>query len=325
MSEVSGAVSVSVLGAGAFGTALACALSDRVVTLWARDPDAAETMRATRENTRRLPGVTLRDTVIVTSELGDALAPVMLLAMPMQTLAQFVSERREMLRGRALIACCKGVDLQTGRGPARVLADALPEATVGVLTGPSFAADIGRGLPTALTLACADEAAGEALQAALSAPALRLYRTADVAGAELGGALKNVIAIAAGVCIGAGLGDSARAAIMTRGYAEMLRFAAARGARAVTLAGLSGLGDLVLTCTSEKSRNYRFGLALGAGAEFDAGTTVEGVATARALARAAVDEGIDMPVTAMIAAVIDGRLTIDQAREALLSRPLKEE
>ena len=325
MSDASGQVSVSVLGAGAFGTALACALSDRVVTLWARDADAAADMRAARENTRRLPGVTLRDTVIVTSELGDALAPVILLAMPMQTLATFVSDRREMLRGRALIACSKGVDLETGRGPARVLADALPEATVGVLTGPSFAADIGRGLPTALTLACADEAAGEALQAALSAPALRLYRTADVAGAELGGALKNVIAIAAGVCIGAGLGDSARAAIMTRGYAEMLRFAAARGARAETLAGLSGFGDLVLTCTSEKSRNYRFGLSLGEGAEFDAGTTVEGVATARALARSAAEEGVDMPVTTMIAAVIDGRLTIDQAREALLSRPLKEE
>ena len=316
---------VSVLGAGAFGTALACALSDRVVTLWARDPAAAEAMRAARENTRRLPGVPLRDTVMVTSELGDAMAPVVLLSMPMQQLARFVAEHREMLRGRALVACSKGVDLDSGRGPARVIADTLPEATVAVLTGPSFAADIGRGLPTALTLACADDAAGAALQHALSAPALRLYRTNDVAGAELGGALKNVIAIAAGVCIGAGLGDSARAAIMSRGYAEMLRFAAARGARAETLAGLSGLGDLVLTCTSEKSRNFRFGLALGAQQEFDAGTTVEGVATARALARSAAAEGLDMPITTMISAVIDGQLTVTQARDALLSRPLKEE
>ncbi|NYS25825.1 NAD(P)-dependent glycerol-3-phosphate dehydrogenase [Rhodobacteraceae bacterium 2376] len=316
---------VSILGAGAFGTALACALSDRVVTLWARDPAAAEAMRTTRENARRLPGVTLRDTVMVTSELGDAMAPVLLLAMPMQKLAGFVTDHQEMLQGRALVVCSKGVDLATGRGPARVIADALPQATVAVLTGPSFAADIGRGLPTALTLACADTEAGAALQHALSAPALRLYRTHDVAGAELGGALKNVIAIAAGVCIGAGLGDSARAAIMSRGYAEMLRFAAARGAMAETLAGLSGLGDLVLTCTSEKSRNFRFGLALGAQQEFDAGTTVEGVATARALARSAAAEGVDMPITTMISAVIDGKLTVDQARDALLARPLKEE
>ncbi len=316
---------VSVLGAGAFGTALACALSDRVVTLWARDPDAARTMQERRENTRRLPGVPLRDTVIVTSELGDALAPVMLLALPMQQLAGFVRDRADLLAGRALVVCCKGVDLKTGRGPARLVADAFPQGTVAVLTGPSFAADIGRGLPTALTLACADETAGIALQHALAAPALRLYRTIDVAGAELGGALKNVIAIAAGICIGAGLGDSARAAIMTRGYAEMLRFAAARGAQPETLAGLSGLGDLVLTCTSDKSRNYRYGLALGRGEDFDQTTTVEGMATARALARSARDEGLDMPVTTTIAAIVDGRLTVDQARDALLSRPLKEE
>lgn len=322
---MSAAQTVAILGAGAFGTALACALSDRPVALWARDPKTARAIRAARQNARYLPGVTLPDTVTVTSDLALALAPVVLLTMPMQSLAQFVVENGRLLQGRALIACCKGVDLGSGRGPARVLADAVPQAIVGVLTGPSFAADIGRGLPTALTLACADRDAGKALQHALSAPALRLYRTTDVAGAELGGALKNVIAIAAGVCIGAGLGDSARAAIMTRGYAEMLRFAAARGARADTLAGLSGLGDLVLTCTSEKSRNYRFGKALGAGAAFDAGITVEGLATARALARAAEAEGIDMPVTCVIAAVIDGRLTIDQAREALLSRPLKEE
>lgn len=316
---------VAILGAGAFGTALACALSDRNVTLWARDRSAAETMRHARENRRRLPGVRLHDGVNVTSELGDAMAPVVLLALPMQQLGAFVQENREILRGRALVACCKGVDLDSGRGPARLIADCFPQDTVAVLTGPSFAADIGRGLPTALTLACADETAGRTLQHALSAPALRLYRTVDVAGAELGGALKNVIAIAAGVCIGAGLGDSARAAILTRGYAEMLRFAAARGARPETLAGLCGLGDLVLTCTSEKSRNFRYGLALGAGTGFDAEVTVEGVATARALARSARAEHIEMPVTATVAAVIDRQLTVEQARDALLARPLKEE
>lgn len=316
---------ISVLGAGAFGTALACAMSDQIVTLWARDPQQAADMASRRENVARLPGVVLRDTVIVTSELGDAMAPVVLLAMPMQQVAGFVRDHRDMLAGRALVACSKGVDLRTGMGPARLIAEALPGATVAVLTGPSFAADIGRGLPTALTLACADDTAGRALQHALLAPALRLYRTTDVAGAELGGALKNVVAIAAGVCIGAGLGDSARAAILTRGYAEMTRFAASRGARPETLAGLSGLGDLVLTCTSEKSRNFRFGIALGAGGSFDTATTVEGAATARAVAALAAREGLDLPVTEMVAALLDGAITINEARDALLRRPLKEE
>ncbi|MDM7255294.1 MAG: NAD(P)H-dependent glycerol-3-phosphate dehydrogenase, partial [Paracoccus sp. (in: a-proteobacteria)] len=192
------------------------------------------------------------------------------------------------------------------------------------LTGPSFAADIARGLPTALTLAGADAEAGEALQEALSTPTIRLYRTTDVAGAELGGALKNVIAIAAGAAIGAGLGDSARAAIVTRGFAEMTRFATARGARAETLAGLSGLGDLVLTCTSDLSRNFRFGQALGEGAPFDPSITVEGAATARAVSRIAPDTGVDMPISTMVAALSDG-LPVHEAMRALLSRPLKEE
>ncbi|SDW20983.1 NAD(P)H-dependent glycerol-3-phosphate dehydrogenase [Roseicitreum antarcticum] len=316
---------VAILGAGAFGTALACAMSDRVVTLWARDREQAADIQARRENTRRLPGVHLRDTVMVTSELGDAMADTILLALPMQKLAGFVADHAAMLRGRRLVACCKGVDLQRGIGPAQVIEQALPGAVTAILTGPSFAADIGRGLPTALTLACADDAAGAELQEQLSAPALRLYRTTDVTGAELGGALKNVIAIAAGIVMGAGMGDSARAALMTRGFAEMVRLAESAGAQAETLSGLSGFGDLVLTCCSDKSRNYRYGFALGAGTEFDTTTTVEGAATAHAVARLAREKGIDMPLTTMIAAVIDGKVTVDQARDALLSRPLKEE
>lgn len=317
--------SVAILGAGAFGTALACAMSDRMVTLWARDADQAADIQARRENTRRLPGVHLRDTVLVTSELGDAMAQTVLLALPMQILAGFVTDHAEMLRGKTLVACCKGVDLQRGIGPAQVIEQALPGAMMAILTGPSFAADIGRGLPTALTLACADDAVGAELQEQLSAPALRLYRTTDVTGAELGGALKNVIAIAAGIVMGAGMGDSARAALMTRGFAEMVRFAESSGAQGETLSGLSGFGDLVLTCCSDKSRNYRYGFALGAGTEFDTTTTVEGAATARAVAKLARDRGLDMPLTTMVAAVIDGRVTVEQARDALLSRPLKEE
>ena len=202
---------------------------------------------------------------------------------------------------------------------------ACPGATVAVLTGPSFAADIARGLPTALTLACADAAAGQRLQHALATPALRLYRTTDVTGAELGGALKNVIAIAAGAAIGAGLGDSARAAIVTRGFAEMARFAAARGADPDTLAGLSGLGDLILTATSAQSRNFRFGVALGQGAPFDPAITVEGAATARAVAGIAARGGIEMPISALVAGLAEGAIGVKQAMDQLLARPLKEE
>jgi glycerol-3-phosphate dehydrogenase (NAD(P)+) len=194
-----------------------------------------------------------------------------------------------------------------------------------VLTGPGFAGDLAAGLPTALTLACADEAEGARLQAALSTRALRLYRTTDVAGAELGGALKNVIAIAAGAAMGAGLGLSARAAIVTRGQAEMVRLAVALGGRAETLAGLSGLGDLVLTCTSERSRNTRFGMALARGEAVDPAVTVEGAATALAAARLAAATGVDMPITATVAALVEGRTTLAQAMADLLSRPLTTE
>jgi glycerol-3-phosphate dehydrogenase (NAD(P)+) len=222
-----------------------------------------------------------------------------------------------------LVACCKGIDLATLRGPLALIEARRPAAQVAVLTGPSFAADIARGLPTALTLATAGE--GKALQDLLSTPTLRLYRTDDVRGAELGGALKNVIAIAAGTVIGAGLGDSARAALMTRGYAEMVRLAMALGARAETLAGLSGLGDLVLTCTSTQSRNFRYGVALGKGEGFDPAVTVEGVATAHAVRQLAGGLGVDMPVTAMVDALALGQITLNDAIGQLMLRPLKQE
>lgn len=312
---------IAVAGAGAFGTALAVALGreGRAVTLWARDlGDMAET----RRNARYLPGVELPETVTVTanSDVFDR-AEVVLLAVPMQALDGFLERHGAALDGKSLVACCKGVDMATLQGPSAVIAARCPKARVAVLTGPSFAADIARGLPTALTLAGADEA----LQARLSTPSLRLYRSADVVGAELGGALKNVMAIAAGVVMGAGLGDSARAALMTRGFAEMQRFALAKGARVETLAGLSGLGDLILTCTSAQSRNFRFGEALGREVAFDPAVTVEGAATARAVARMAVRDGIDMPITQMIAALMAQEMTLRQVIQALMSRPLKEE
>ncbi len=319
---------IAVLGAGAFGTALAVALArsgDRI-GLWARDAVQADQMRRSRSNERRLPGVALPESVSVSAEIGDfADAKTLLIALPMQQLAAFVATESQALSGKVLVACAKGIDLATGRGPVAILSGGLTDRCPAVLTGPSFAADIARGLPTALTLACADDALGQQLQDQLSTPVLRLYRTTDTTGAELGGALKNVMAIAAGTVIGAGLGDSARAALMTRGFAEMGRLATALGARPETLGGLSGLGDLILTCTSDQSRNFRFGRALGAGEPFDTTVTVEGAATAKAAARLARDRQIDMPICEMVAALVDRRIAVGEAVAALLARPLKRE
>ncbi|MGQ0609696.1 MAG: NAD(P)H-dependent glycerol-3-phosphate dehydrogenase [Paracoccaceae bacterium] len=313
---------IGVVGAGAFGTALAVTLAreGRAVTLWARSAEDAAAMTRTRINARRLPGVDLPEGVRITADLADlAGARAVLLALPMQALGGFLAASPP--RAPDLVACCKGIDLGTLSGPTALIRRHVPGARASILTGPSFAADLARGLPTALTLAGGDEA----LQRLLSGPSLRLYRTDDVIGAELGGALKNVIAIAAGVVIGAGLGESARAALMTRGYAEMTRLARSLGARPETLAGLSGFGDLVLTCTSAQSRNFSYGRALGAGQDFDPTVTVEGAATARAVARLARNRAVEMPLTTMIAALIDGQTNLSQAITALMSRPLKEE
>lgn len=317
---------IGIAGAGAFGTALAVALANggREVRLWARDAARVQAMRETRRNEGALPGVDLPPNVSAHSDIGEVCGgEALLLATPMQALGALLDQWPESDARQPLVACCKGVDLGTLRGPVAVIEARRPGATAAILTGPSFAADIARGLPTALTLATTGD--GEALQGLLSTPTLRLYRTDDVVGAELGGALKNVVAIAAGVVIGAGLGDSARAALMTRGYAEMVRLAEALGARAETLAGLSGLGDLVLTCTSAQSRNFRFGCALGRGEAFDPLVTVEGVATARAVVRLAEARRVEMPVTGMVDALASGRTLLKDAIGQLMSRPLKQE
>jgi glycerol-3-phosphate dehydrogenase (NAD(P)+) len=317
---------IGIAGAGAFGTALAVALAKggREVRLWARDPDHVRHMRETGRNDTALPGVDLPKNVSIHAEIEEICnGQALLLSMPMQALGGALNTWAQIDGRQPLVACCKGVDLTTLRGPVAVIEAMRPGAQVAILTGPSFAADIAKGLPTALTLATTGD--GEALQETLSTPTLRLYRTDDVIGAELGGALKNVIAIAAGTVIGAGLGDSARAALMTRGYAEMVRLAEALGARAETLAGLSGFGDLVLTCTSAQSRNFRYGCALGKGETFDPKITVEGVATARAVVKLAQGLGIDMPVTAMVNALALGRIALNDAIGLLMSRPLKQE
>ena len=317
---------IGIAGAGAFGTALAVSLArdGRDVRLWARDPAKRDAMRKSRMATS-LPDVALPDQIRITDDLQDlAGAGKVLLALPMQALRGFLAAEGGVLLAADLVACCKGIDLTSLQGPAEVIADSGARAAVAVLTGPSFATDIARGLPTALTLACTDAPRAKELQHILSTPALRIYRSDDVTGAELGGALKNVVAIAAGVVIGAGLGDSARAAIVTRGYAEMLRLATDLGARPETLAGLSGLGDLMLTCTSTQSRNFAHGLALGAG-QATAKATVEGLATARAAVRLAQSRNIDLPVAAMVARLVGGEIAVADAVRELMSRPLKQE
>ncbi|MCC5971304.1 MAG: NAD(P)-dependent glycerol-3-phosphate dehydrogenase [Pararhodobacter sp.] len=318
---------IGVIGAGAFGTALAIAqaAAGRQVTLWARDPAQAAEMGQLRENRRRLAGVPLPEGIAVTADFhAVARAPVLLLALPTQTLRGVLGAQAAALDGRSLIACSKGVELGTGLLPAQIMAELVPGATCAVLTGPSFAVDIAQGKPTALTLATAAPGSqAETLQNTLSTRNLRLYLSDDPTGAQLGGALKNVIAIAAGITMGAGLGESARAALMTRGFAEMTRFAETRGARPTTLSGLSGFGDLVLTCTSEKSRNYRHGLAIGAGQTPDASKTVEGVMTAHALASSADHDAL--PVTCMVSALLNGTVALPEAVELLLTRPLKRE
>ena len=322
---------ISVLGAGAFGTALAMSLAEagHKIKLWGRDANALTQMQEDRENARHLPGIRFSPNLTATSDIGQASThDVLLLAVPTQSLRALVTEHQAALTGRVLIACCKGVERDTGLLPTQVIQSVLPDARVGMLTGPSFAADIAAGKPTALTLAV-DDPEDEAIQALLSTTSLRLYLTDDLVGAQLGGALKNVVAIAAGIVIGAGLGDSARSALMTRAFAEMTSYAQSRGARQETLFGLSGLGDLVLTCTSVQSRNFRHGHAFGAGETLEQGVTVEGVMTAHAIVQAHEDTdqtALDsLPVTYMVSALLKNEITLDEAIRAVLNRPLKRE
>ena len=318
---------IAVAGAGAFGTALAIALAKggKPVLLWARDANAAATMQGTRCNAVYLPEADFPASLTVTAKAGDlAGSQTILLTVPTQSLRAFAKAHTDVLRGKTCVLCCKGVEKGTGLLPSQILAEEVPDARIAVLTGPGFASEIARGLPTALTLAVTGTAAAD-LQASLSTQSLRLYLSDDLIGAQLGGALKNVIAIACGIAIGAGLGESARAAVMTRGYAEMLRLAVDLGAQPATLAGLSGLGDLALTCTSMQSRNFSLGHGLGQGGGITSGTTFEGVATARATMILAQRRGIDMPLTRIVTAVLERDLTIAQAVRALLSRPLTTE
>jgi glycerol-3-phosphate dehydrogenase (NAD(P)+) len=324
---------IAVLGAGAWGTALAnlAARSGAEVVLWGRDPAHVAEMSAARVNARYLPDVPLLANIHPTADFGEAReAEILLAVVPAQALRHVLETHApKIAKGTPIIVCAKGIELATGLFLTDVVAEVLPDNPPAILSGPSFAIDVAKGQPTAVTLAARDSAFAGSLAAALAAPWFRLYSSSDVRGVEIGGAAKNVLAIASGIAAGRGLGASAGAALVARGFAELARFGRAYGAEPGTLMGLSGLGDLVLTCTSPISRNYSLGLQLGRGlslaeAAKHSGLT-EGVHTCGILVDLANAKGVDMPIANAVDAVLAGRQSIDDAIAGLLARPFKAE
>jgi glycerol-3-phosphate dehydrogenase (NAD(P)+) len=319
---------VSVIGAGAWGTALAgvALRAGRDVTLYARNAGHAAEMIGTRENPR-LPGIRLDTRLQITSDITRAArAEIVLIATPAQHLRGAVTMVAPHLAAATpVVACAKGIEHGTHRFMTEVIAAAAPNAIPAILSGPSFAEDVARGLPTAVTLATGHEHLARALVHALGSPTFRPYHTTDVRGVEIGGAAKNVLAIAAGIALGRELGASAQAALTTRGFSELSRLGRAYGARGETLAGLSGLGDLILTCSSLQSRNFALGIALGRNEPPALGKLAEGSFTAPVLVELAASQNIDMPVSQAVAAILSGAMSIDVAIDSLLTRPFKAE
>jgi glycerol-3-phosphate dehydrogenase (NAD(P)+) len=320
--------SVAVVGAGAWGTALTsvAARAGRKVTLYVRDAAIAAKIAATRVNPK-LPGAKLDANVEVTHDIGRAAqADIVLLATPSQNLrAAATAVARHLAKGTPVVACAKGIERSTHKFMTEVIAEAAPQARPAILSGPSFAEDVVRGLPTAVTLGAKDAALAGQIAQALGSATFRPYHTSDVRGVEIGGSAKNVLAIAVGIAVGKNLGASAQAALTTRGFSELARFGRALGARAETLVGLSGLGDLILTCASPQSRNFALGLALGRGKPKPARQLAEGEFTAPVLMELAASLEIDMPVSNAVADILRGASTIDDAIESLLARPFKAE
>jgi glycerol-3-phosphate dehydrogenase (NAD(P)+) len=326
--------SVGIIGAGAWGTALGVTArrAGRDVLIWAYEPEVVADINRRHLNQAYLPGIALDPAIEATARLNEAATcDLLLMVTPAQHVRAVAGQLAPDMRdGQALVICSKGIEQQTGKLLSEVVGEVLPQVQLAVLSGPGFAAEIARGLPGAVTLATAQEEHGRALSYALSHYPFRCYWSEDVIGAEIGGAVKNVFAIAAGIVAGKELGQSAHAGLVTRSFAEMTQFAMALGARRETLAGLSGLGDLILTCGSKQSRNMSLGIALGQGRSLQevlkARTSVtEGVHTAGALVKMAAARGIDMPIAKAVHAVISGEGTVDEAIEALLSRPLRAE
>jgi glycerol-3-phosphate dehydrogenase (NAD(P)+) len=318
---------ISIVGAGSWGTALALVASKRhEVTLYARSAAQVGAMKNSRENTRYLPGFVLPPTIALTSDLAHAAheAELIVVATPVAGLRE-MGIALAAHRPRQIVCVCKGLESQTNLLPHQVIADAMPGVAAATLSGPSFASEVAAGLPVALTAASADEVLAERIVHTLHGGAVRVYRSSDVVGVEVGGAVKNVMAIAAGICDGLELGANARAALLTRGLSEMMRFGVALGGSAETLMGLTGVGDLILTCTGSLSRNRRVGLALGQGSTLDAtltslGHVAEGVQCARAVKASAERLGIEMPITIAVAAILFDGMAPRVALGNLLAR-----
>lgn len=320
---------IAVLGGGAWGTALAQAMlrAGHHVSLWARDADMVAAIRR-GENPRYLPGIVIDQGIEASSSLAEVLggADCILVVTPAQSLRQVLGEARQhVVAGTPLVLCAKGIERDTGALLSAIAGEILPDNPIAALSGPSFATDVAKGLPTAVVVAAREEILAAELAALFSARNLRCYSSDDLVGVEIGGALKNVFALAAGAVNGAGLGASAQAAMVTRGFVELRRIGAAFGARPETLMGLSGLGDLMLTCSSAQSRNFAYGLALGRGETLAGRPLAEGVPTAAIAARLAAEQGIDAPIISAVAAILEGAITISEAVSMLMTRPLKTE
>lgn len=319
---------IGVIGAGAFGTALASVLATgkHSVMLWGRNEAQMEDISKSRKSAKYLPDITLPDSLKTTSNLTDLNgSDTVLMVVPAQiTRAVLNSEDFSGIRC-PIIMCAKGIEIATSQSQTDILQQELPNHMTGALSGPGFAGEMASGKPTALTLALSNQSIGRDLQELLSTPTLRMYLSDDIQGVQLGGALKNVYAIACGIVRGAGLGESAQAALLTRGFAELKELAAKMGARSETLSGLSGFGDMVLSCTSMQSRNFAFGHQVGASADFGQNNTVEGIATAMAIGNLALQHTIEMPICAAVSSVLQKQLSVADALSQLMSRPLKRE
>lgn len=321
---------LSILGSGAWGTALAAAFvkQGHDVRMWGRNAGTCDEISRLHTNRAYLGDARLPDTLRATPDIAEALdnAEVVLFVAPAQTTGEVARQAKAHLpAGAVLIACAKGIDNRSGQTQGEVISGQLPDHVVGVLSGPSFAADVVRGLPTALTLAMPEQEMARSLAQDLSGEAIRLYASDDTLGVQIGGSLKNVMAIAVGICRGGGMGASAEAALITRGYAELVRLGVAMGARAETLMGLSGLGDLVLTCSSELSRNFSYGIAVGRGQDVSGLKLAEGVHTVSIANEIAARHNISCPVMQTAGLVLAGKMSAEEARAALMSRPIKAE
>jgi glycerol-3-phosphate dehydrogenase (NAD(P)+) len=320
---------ITVLGGGAWGTALGVTMlrAGHSVRLWARDADMVAAI-ARGENPHYLPGIKLDTGIQPTTDLEASLsdAQCVLVVTPAQSLRDVLGKvRGHIAKDVPLVLCAKGIDRETGTLPSEIAAEILPSNPVASLSGPSFATDVAKGLPTAVVVAASEEGRAAELAASFSSASFRCYSTDDLVGVEIGGALKNVFAIAAGAVTGAGLGASAQAAMVTRGFVELRRIGAAFGAQPETLMGLSGLGDLLLTCASSQSRNFAYGLAVGRGENLEGRPLAEGVATSAIAARIVKERAIDAPIIEAVAGILQGRLSINDAVSNLMSRPLRHE